>query len=58
MDLHTMTHMLQSLAEESQADGAILLLNVGGQVLYASIGKLDFTQSLAAFSQACRDATA
>ena len=57
MDLHTMTHMLQSLAEESQADGAILLLNVGGQVLHASIGKLDF-KSLTAFSQACRDATA
>ena len=35
--------LLKNLVEESQADGAILLLNVGGQVLHASIGKLDFT---------------
>jgi len=49
--------MLQELANESRADGAILLLNIGGKVVHATVGALDFAQSLTAFAKACSEAT-
>ena len=53
----TPSSMLQELANESRADGAILLLNIGGKVVHATVGALDFAQSLTAFAKACSEAT-
>ena len=47
--------LLKNLVEESQADGAILIFSVGGQVFHAHVGKMDFPQTLTAFAQACAE---
>ena len=49
--------LLQNLVEENQADGALILVNVGGKVVTASVGKMDFSQTLTAFASACAQAS-
>ena len=47
------TSLLKNLVDENNAEGGMILLSVGGEVVSISLGKMDFTKTLTAFASAC-----
>jgi len=49
------TSLLKNLVEENQADGALLIFSVGGQVSHVHVGMMDFPQTLTVFAKSCAE---